>query len=287
MWSNIYQMSYMSQFQSNKWWFSVMMMMINLIDDWFWWFDRLHCLSRLHCFPRLKSERFLVGSHLSEPTISYFFLSCSTGDFILYFHIYPAPTYIHLSGHQSKKVEREQWKKKWNSKIHSAGHSCLTNHHHHHHHRPLFSSPACSPAAVSTLLPTPPLNCSRHRLVCLPQVYLCRCWVPRSCCCRPCSPRYRGALEMARVFCCRDVWLVGQAEQVWSLGWRLRRSVWSRSEPVQHVWRQVEVVEVEGLLRWGRLTGPSLATTHQVSCRATNLDSKRVSVIDHLCYLSV
>jgi hypothetical protein len=68
---NIYQMSYMNQFQSNKWRFSVMMMMINLIDDWFWWFDRLHSLSRLHCFSRLKSDRFLIGFHLSESTINY------------------------------------------------------------------------------------------------------------------------------------------------------------------------------------------------------------------------
>jgi hypothetical protein len=67
--SNIYQMSYLNQFQSNKWRFSVMMMMINLINDWFWWFNDLQCLSRLHRFLRLKSERFLVGSHLSEPTI--------------------------------------------------------------------------------------------------------------------------------------------------------------------------------------------------------------------------
>ncbi len=32
-----YQMGYMNQFQSNKWWFSVMVMVINLIDGWFWW----------------------------------------------------------------------------------------------------------------------------------------------------------------------------------------------------------------------------------------------------------
>ncbi len=61
--NNIYQMSFMNQFQSNKWRFSVMMMMINLINDWFWWFSLLHCLSSLHCFSRLKSERFLVDSH--------------------------------------------------------------------------------------------------------------------------------------------------------------------------------------------------------------------------------
>jgi hypothetical protein len=56
-------MSYMNQFQSNKWWFSMMVVMINLIDDWFWWFDDLQCLPCLHRFPRLKSVRFLVGSH--------------------------------------------------------------------------------------------------------------------------------------------------------------------------------------------------------------------------------
>jgi hypothetical protein len=56
-------MSFMNQFQSNKWRFSVVMMMVNLINDWFWWFSLLHCLSSLHCFPRLKSERFLVDFH--------------------------------------------------------------------------------------------------------------------------------------------------------------------------------------------------------------------------------
>ncbi len=60
---NIYQIGYMNQFQSNKWWFSMMMMMINLINDWFWWFSRAHRLLSAHRFPRLKSERFLVGSH--------------------------------------------------------------------------------------------------------------------------------------------------------------------------------------------------------------------------------
>jgi hypothetical protein len=60
---NIYQMNYMNQFQSNEWWFSVMMMMINSINDWFWWFCLTHRLSLTHRFLRLKSERFLVGSH--------------------------------------------------------------------------------------------------------------------------------------------------------------------------------------------------------------------------------
>jgi hypothetical protein len=48
----------------------MMMMVVNLINDWFWWFEPVHCLPPAHCFPRLKSERFFVGSHLSEPTIS-------------------------------------------------------------------------------------------------------------------------------------------------------------------------------------------------------------------------
>ncbi len=60
---NIYQMGYMNQFQSNKWWFFLVVVVVNLIDDWFWWFDGLQCLPRLHRFPRLKSVRFLVGSH--------------------------------------------------------------------------------------------------------------------------------------------------------------------------------------------------------------------------------
>jgi hypothetical protein len=39
-----------------------MIMMINSINDWFWWFCLTHRLSLTHRFSRLKSERFLVGS---------------------------------------------------------------------------------------------------------------------------------------------------------------------------------------------------------------------------------
>jgi hypothetical protein len=48
----------------------MMMMMVNFINDWFWWFSPVHCLSLVHCFPRLKSERFLVGSHEASRRLS-------------------------------------------------------------------------------------------------------------------------------------------------------------------------------------------------------------------------
>jgi hypothetical protein len=48
----------------------MVVVVVNLINGSFWWFSPVHCLPPVHCFPRLKSERFLVGSHLSEPTIT-------------------------------------------------------------------------------------------------------------------------------------------------------------------------------------------------------------------------
>jgi hypothetical protein len=58
-----FQKLYNLSFQSNKWRFSMMMMMINLFNDWFWWFSWIHRLSRIHRFSRLKSERFLIDFH--------------------------------------------------------------------------------------------------------------------------------------------------------------------------------------------------------------------------------